>query len=80
MYVIRFIIETGVQYCFYVVGKSDLTPSTIHKFSIYHLMNSSKIYSKKKRDSFYLLKPFYVSFLSITDSYIRVLFSKKKLP
>lgn len=53
------------------------TQSTIHKFSIFHLMNSSKIHSKKKRGSFYLLKPFYISFLAITDPYIRVLFSKR---
>lgn len=55
----------------------NFTPSTIHKFSIFHLMNSSKIQSKKKRGNFYLLKPFYVSFLSIIEPYIRVLFSKR---
>lgn len=30
LYVIRLIIETGVHYCLYIVGKSYFTSSAIH--------------------------------------------------
>lgn len=76
-YVITLIIETGVQYCLHVIGKSYFTFSTICKFSIYHLMNSSKIHNTEIKDSYHLLKCFHVSFMSITDPCIWVMFSKR---